>query len=128
MELIYIAVAVILVVAVIVIIKRRKKGAEEVPQGIQIFDENGDIVVDMTSRTSKILGTINTDGKDGSLTDDRLLEGNLWAAVVKVEPTGSKIYNIVGLEIKSNGSELTWTHRNTRLSGSYNFNFIYGIY
>ncbi len=55
MEL-YIVLAVAVVVAAI-LIYRRKRGAEEVPQGLQVFDENGNVVVDITDRLTKVLGT-----------------------------------------------------------------------
>ena len=44
------AVAVIAIIATAIIYKRRKK-EKEMPQGIQVFDENGQIIADMTSRT-----------------------------------------------------------------------------
>jgi hypothetical protein len=119
------AVAVIAIIATAIIYKRRKK-EKEMPQGIQVFDENGQIIADMTSRTSKILGTVNTNGRNGSLTDNRLLDGNLWVAIEKMEPTG--IADVIGLEVVANGSTLSWTHHRTSSVSFYNFRFVYGIY
>lgn len=56
MELIYIAVAAI-IIAVIVIIKRRKKAVEEVPQGLQVFDEDGRMIFDSIHSTSRFIGS-----------------------------------------------------------------------
>ena len=120
------AVAVIAIIAAVLFYKRRKKKEKEMPQGIQVFDENGQIIADMTSRTSKILGTVNTNGRNGSLTDNRLLDGNLWVAIEKMEPTG--IADVIGLEVVANGSTLSWTHHRTSSVSFYNFRFVYGIY
>lgn len=55
MEL-YIVLAVAVVVAAI-LIWRKKKGAEEVPQGLQVFDENGRMIFDSTHSTSRFIGS-----------------------------------------------------------------------
>lgn len=120
------AVAVVAIIAAVLFYKYRKKKEKEMPQGIQVFDESGQIIADMTSRTSKILGTVNTNGVNGSLTDNRLLDGNLWVSIEKMEPTG--IADVIGLEVVANGSTLSWTHHRTSEVSFYNFRFIYGIY
>lgn len=125
--IIYIVIAVIVAVTAIVIYhKKNSRGELNVPQGIQVFDESGQVIADMTSRTSKILGTVNTNGVNGSLTDNRLLDGNLWVAIEKMEPTG--IADVIGLEVVANGSTLSWTHHRTSSVSFYNFRFVYGIY
>jgi len=119
---IYIIIAVIILVAAIIFY--RKKREKKMSAGLQIFDENGKVVVDMTSRTSKILGRVVTNGKNGSLTDNRLLDGNMWSLI---EKPGESIKEPVvwgGLIIESNGSKLSWTHVDSKAS----FSFVYGIY
>lgn len=127
---IYIAIAVVIAIAAIILYhkyhKKSSKEGAEMPQGLQVFDENGNVVADMTSRSSKILGTVNTNGRNGSLTDNRLLDGNLWVAIEKIEPTG--IADVIGLEVVANGSTLSWTHHRTSSVSFYNFRFVYGIY
>ena len=123
---VYIAIAVIVVVAAILFFKQKKR-EKKMPAGIQVHDGNGNVVLDMTSRVSKILGTVTTNGANGSLTDARLLDGTMWAAIERIQMAGT-IYSIVGLEITASGSRLSWSHKNTWGADSYNITFVYGIY
>ena len=95
------------------------------PAGLQVFDENGKVVVDMTSRTSKILGRVTVGEKDGSLTDERLLDGNMWSQIESINLNiGYMKWTYGGLKITSNGSKLSWQH----IDSSVGYVFIYGIY
>ena len=119
----YIAIAVIIVVAAIIFY--RKKREKKMPAGLQIFDENGKVVVDMTSRTSKILGRVTVGENDGSLTDERLLDGNMWSQIESVNLNiGYLEMSFGGLKITSNGSTLSWQH----MGSSVGYVFVYGIY
>lgn len=83
----YVIIAVAIVVAAIVVYKRRKKGEEEVPQGLQVFDENGNVVVDITDRLTKVLGTasIRPTTTAGTITDSLITENvTLWYAVTNI--------------------------------------------
>lgn len=66
-------IAVIIVVAAINIYKRRKKGAEKVPQGMQVYDENGNVVFDINDYAFDLYGIVTTTAKvAGSVTDSRI--------------------------------------------------------
>ena len=84
MEL-YIVLAVIVVVAAILIL-RKKKGAEEVPQGLQVFDENGNTIVDTSERLTKYLGTftVPTNAVSGEIINPEIGDGELWYTI-KIE-------------------------------------------
>ena len=84
MEL-YIVLAVAVVVAAILIL-RKKKGAEEVPQGLQVFDENGNTIVDTSERLTKYLGTftVPTDAVSGEIINPEIGDGELWYTI-KIE-------------------------------------------
>lgn len=69
----YMIIAVIIVVAAINIYKRRKKGAEKVPQGMQVYDENGNVVFDINDYAFDLYGIVTTTAKvAGSVTDSRI--------------------------------------------------------
>lgn len=127
---IYIVIAVIIVIAAILIY--RKKRAKDMAAGLQVFDENGTLVVDMQTRISKVLGTVTTDwrtGSVGSLTDERLLDGTMWYAITELDFGG----DYSALEVKVNGSTLSWAQKHPSIDGhtliaENGFTFIYGIY
>ena len=94
-------------------------------RGIQIFNENGELVVDMNTRISKILGTVTVGEKDGSLTDKRLLDGKMWSQIESVTPKiGKEFFSFGGLKITASGSKLSWEH----IKSNSSFVFSYGIY
>ena len=94
MEMIYIAVAVIVLVAAILIYKRREKGAEEVPQGLQVFDESGNTIVDTSERLTKYLGTftVPTDAVSGEIINPEIGDGELWYTIKIEEVSGYHPY------------------------------------
>ena len=84
-------IAFIVIVAIIIIVSmekkkkkskpvRIKKEEPKVPQGLQTFDSEGVIQVDITSRLQKILGFVDIDGSatSGSITNEQLANGELW--------------------------------------------------
>lgn len=125
----YIAIAVIVAVAAILIYRKtRKKEEKDMAAGLQVFDENGILIVDMQTRISKVLGEVTISTRKGSLTDTRLLDGTMWYAVTKI---GDGDY--AALEVKANGSTLSWTQRFCNVAGESfdtpnDITFVYGIY
>lgn len=101
-------------------------------QGLQVFDANGKVVVNMQTRISKILGKVTIDwrsGASGSLTDARLLDGTMWYAVTQIVDLG----DYATLEVRANGSTLSWTQKFNSVGGQSldtpsSIAFIYGIY
>ena len=63
-----------------------KGWAKEMPQGLQVFDENGKIKVDMTKRLTKVLGAMTISGT-GELTFEQYPNQHPWM-VVLVHPFG----------------------------------------
>lgn len=135
MEL-YIVLAVIVVVAAILIYKR--KGEKEVPQGLQVFDENGNCIVDTTERISKYLGSFTIDGNSdsGTVVNAEIGEGDLWYAFVINGIIGSQYVGTGDMAImsypiitKGNG-QLTWEYPHS-VSGMYRrfgVTVYYGVY
>ena len=72
MELICILVAVV-VVAAVILFKRKKQGESEVPQGLQIFNASGELVLDYTDETFEVYGYRETTaGQSGTIVDNRI--------------------------------------------------------
>lgn len=69
----YLIIAVIVVIAAIIIFKRKKKGAEKMPQGLQVFDENGAVVFDVNDYAFEVYGIVTTTAKvAGSVSNSRI--------------------------------------------------------
>lgn len=68
---IYVIIAVIIVVAAIHIYKRKRSA--DMPQGLQVYDENGNIVFDINDYAFDLYGIVTTTAKvAGSVTDSRI--------------------------------------------------------
>lgn len=50
------------------------------PQGLQVFDERGNIILDISDRLTKVLGGFETHGRNGSIVDPRLQDMDHWVA------------------------------------------------
>lgn len=68
---IYVIIAVIIVVAAIHIYKRKRSA--DMPQGLQVYDDNGNIVFDINDYAFDLYGIVTTTAKvAGSVTDSRI--------------------------------------------------------
>lgn len=50
------------------------------PAGLQIWDQNGNLIVDFTSRLARVVGVRNIDGNAGSFFDANLTSGDPFLA------------------------------------------------
>lgn len=132
MEL-YIVLAVIVVVAAILIYKR--KGEKEVPQGLQVFDENGNTMVDTSERITKYLGsfTVPTDADSGTITNSEIGDGNLWYTIRVDNVDVSTVWDGVIFQypiITKGDGMLTWSypHSTSSTYRRYGVTVYYGVY
>lgn len=65
MVIVYIAIAAA-IVGLVVWRMKRKKGGNDVPQGLQVFDEQGRLILDVGSNTTRFLGSFVANSKTGS--------------------------------------------------------------
>ncbi len=56
---------VLLIIAVIVIIYTKRKSVKKIPQGLQIFDSNGQTVVDLSARLTHIIDVVDISSFNG---------------------------------------------------------------
>jgi hypothetical protein len=100
------------------------------PQGLQCFDENGNIILDVTGRITRVLGRFNTGTSPGSLVDPNLLAGTPW--YFTQIPSSSVRDSCRQCVVSFQGDTLSWTFSVTNTQGvsTYNVPYIvtYGVY
>jgi hypothetical protein len=90
-----------------------------------IWDANGNVVMDATTRIGRILGIGNTGGADGSITPAGSDTGALWVLPL----VGLQAYTVTGLSL----AYMTFTVTSTTISWSYGtsvkpaLDFLYGV-
>lgn len=103
-----------------------KGRAKEMPQGLQCFDEHGNIVVDVTDRLTKILGSFETHGRNGSITDDRLEGMDYWVvpeySTMPFEALGPNNWALP--VVARVGNTLSWVYQ----ARAVPLKFFYGAY
>ena len=82
---IYILAAVVIGCAIYFYKKYKDKKEKEMPQGLQIFDGNGNIILDFTSKTMKVYGTVSTGTEAGTFTDYRIDPNNFFIMPIKMD-------------------------------------------
>nr|WP_092069553.1 hypothetical protein [Dendrosporobacter quercicolus]NSL47514.1 hypothetical protein [Dendrosporobacter quercicolus DSM 1736]SDL92505.1 hypothetical protein SAMN04488502_1011194 [Dendrosporobacter quercicolus] len=74
------------------------------PCGLQIWDANGNLTLDVTDRLTRVLGTFSTGTTDGSHTDAALAFGTPW-----IHATSSYPYNSYACQYTVSGTTISWT-------------------
>jgi hypothetical protein len=80
--------------------------------GLQIFDANGNIVLDATYRVMRIINSVRlTGGYSGSLSDSRLAQGG-WVSFQPDTMLGDGFMSggVIAPRFSISGSTLTWTY------------------
>ena len=125
---IYIIIAVIFAVVAIILYHRKKAKKEEakVPQGLQLFNESGQLIFDLTKATTYVLGTGHTGTSNGSLSNSKIKAGRTWVVI-----TSAPADALIPLFTISNG-KISWDFYMSMDVGSVvhkrNLTFIYGVY
>lgn len=98
---IYISVAILVsIIAFLIHKKKRKKEVLAVPQGLQVFDERGNLTVDFTSRLTRILGTKSLPkGGNGEIVVPLQPGETLFAYLVLIDSSG---YELSKLKVQGN--------------------------
>nr|DAW11688.1 MAG TPA: hypothetical protein [Caudoviricetes sp.] len=101
------------------------------PQGLQVFDENGVCVLDITSRLCKYIGKFDTSFSDGSIIDEQLNGAELWYIVLRLSYDANNWksgYSDDIPVISSAGNILQWKYRNEDFHNKIRVQGIYGVY
>lgn len=105
-------------------------------QGLRIYDASGNIMLDVTSRLTKYLGTLSIGTTDGSYTDSRLQEGEFWYATLKlneykncyrIDPETSEAINFLPV-ITRDGNTIKWNYTESDSDFRTGLTIIYGVY
>lgn len=111
-----------------------QKGVLELQkQGLRIYDKDGNIMLDATSRLTKYLGTLSIGTTNGSYTDDRLGEGDFWYMTLKLNDY-KKCYGMKNQfteflpEITRQGTVITWKYTNQDTTYRTGLTIMYGVY
>ena len=102
-------------------------------QGLRIYDANGNIMLDATSRLTKYLGTLSIGTTDGSYTDNRLQEGEFWWVTLRLNDY-KKCYGMKNKfteflpEITRQGTVITWKYTNQDTTYRTGLTIMYGVY
>lgn len=103
------------------------EGVAKMAQGMQVFDANGKIRVDVTSRLQKYLGKVKIDASQttGSIKNPELANGDLWYFFLTATPnfTAKDTPRSVPTVTKS-GDTLSWKFSN----GAISCVLVYGVY
>lgn len=96
-------------------------------QGVQCWDASGNIILDVTDRLTRVLGTVTTNKVNGSITDLNLLTGIPWfTQIIKSDGTTIPAREWWATFIVSvSGSELSWKY----IYSNYKLNYriVYGV-
>ena len=97
------------------------------PQGLQVWDGNGALTLDITERLTRIYGQVTTNSVNGSIYVGNLnAYGSFWSLVI---PLSSVFYGYISTPVVdfSNGT-MTWTYSTDPLKTKINANILYGVY
>ena len=138
-----IIVLIIIAIALIICFRKytAKKEDNKMPQGLQVFDGNGNIVLDFTTKTMKVYGIVSTGTTAGHYDDARIDPNNIFIMPIKMDletangsPGHIRQYQYFAPRVTVSAGRLEWsildkfTDRFGTHYPSYriNFTFIYG--
>ncbi len=93
-------------------------------QGLRIWDEGGNLILDTNDRIGRIIGIYTiTGGVDGSITNSEFATGTpFWQLIPVVS------YVSLYPEITSSGSTISWAFDPDRSWTGFDNKLIYGVY
>lgn len=86
------------------------------PQGLQVFDENGVCVLDVTTSLCRVIGVETLTADHGSITVSA--PGTVWAAVFSKD----EVLNTYPVSVTISGNVIHWQYKDTLI-----VNGIYGV-
>lgn len=102
-------------------------------QGLRIYDANGNIMLDATTRLTKYIGTLSIGTTDGSYTDERLQDGEFWYMTLKLNDY-KKCYGMTKKfteflpKITREGNTIKWTYKENDTTYRTGLTIMYGVY
>lgn len=91
--------------------------------GLQVFKQDGTIIIDTTTLVGSALGRISTGITNGSYEDPRIGGNNLfWFAIPGVNMP------VQVPEISRSGNSIVWTFESPGSLGNNSLSIVYGVY
>lgn len=114
--------AVVAIIAVTVTYYKHRKKEKEMPAGIQVFNENGQLIFDLANNTTYVLGTGSTGTANGSISNAKIT-ARTWVLITSCPADGVIPYFTV------KQGEISWQYLSATASPSpKNVTFMYGSY
>ena len=95
------------------------------PQGLQVWDTNEGLTVDITTRLTRVLGSFTTTegvSVSGSVVDDNLLSGQPWYTIQQT-PSARPWLPLIAIS----GNTISWEGRGGN-SVTRSVTVVYGVY
>lgn len=92
------------------------------PFGLQTFDSEGDLMVDTNDRLGRLLGYLTGQANEGTITDDKLLEGTPWAVFILENTYGGASFLV---EPVFDGNTMSWSRTDFP---DWTFTILYGVF
>lgn len=94
------------------------------PQGLQCWDANGNLILDVTDRLTRVLGEVYTGTSgSGTIIDNNFLNGTPWY----ISTPSVRTYDPQSLQVVITGNTLTWSFTQTN-SWQKSHRIMYGVY
>jgi hypothetical protein len=91
--------------------------------GVQVFDASGNLLIDVTTRLSRVIGTQTiTAGSSGSLAVPNATQGQIWWAISP--SNGSRYVPLISIS----GNTISWSTNTSYPNGPVDSLLIYGLY
>ena len=113
---------------------KKREGTAMTKNGLQVFDEDGDCILDLTDRLTKYCGVYTIPTTDGSFIDENLKNGEFWFMTVcltnYLNIKGINGHNFVDFmpEITREGTKVSWKYKEGSESHRPGQTIIYGVY
>lgn len=95
-------------------------------QGLQCWDANGNLTLDLTDRLTRVLGQFETGTTDGSITNEDLATGEPWFFCMSDNLVSSN-YEKDPLTVTVNNTTISWAFDYIG-ADRVNKKFMYGVY
>lgn len=92
--------------------------------GLRIWDENGNLILDITDRITKLVGTVHI-ADNGYIEDTMLGEGDVWYYPTNYTmPTTTGVLNFPTISVSRN--RISWSYAST--NRRVEMDLLYGVY
>lgn len=98
------------------------------PQGLQVFGENGKLLLDVTDRLTRVLGEFETGTTDGSITDPDLLSGTPWYVTYFIDSMDLAYKRPLHVKFTGNVLNWEWGIKTSSKDVCINTKIIYGVF